>query len=1205
MRRHQSAHVLLSALALTSMIIPLTAQPAIRAGAIARPAAVTPVRDHSTVSHTVPTVAQRTRLLARYAQLPLSFEPNRGQAPRQVRFLAHGAGYTLSLTANGATLTLAAPSQVTRDLSPSSSHRPRASLRPHLMTRATDTKMRAVGSRVMPTDTVGVGPQGTGTPIPTPSETAAVSSTATLFVPASPITTTPSGTVAASPTATAPPTYVPSIPASPITATQPLIGTALAQPVDTMGPQDTGTPIPSPSEIAVVTPTTAPFIPAPPITATQPLTGTALLQTRARHHLHHAHAHKGKKRHTPPAAAAVVQLAFVGANAQPHIVGVDALPGTDNYLLGRQRVQWRTRVPTYAQIAYQGVYPGIDLVYHGRQGHLEYDWRLAPHAAVRHIQLAVRGATGLRLDSQGTLVIETQGGAVRQDAPVAYQEINGVRRPVAARYVLLGARQVGLALGAYDRGQPLVIDPVLSYATYLGGSGVDQGTGIAVDGSGNVYVAGDTTSPTFPTTTGAYSTTLAGGTSTGDAFVSKLSPDGSTLLYSTYLGGSGDEDVWHVAVDGAGEAEIVGYTDSTNYPTVNAAQGTYGGGVYNAFASKLSADGSALVYSTYLGGNGDDEAYGLAVDSAGNAYVAGLTSSTNFPLKNALQGTFSGVYDAFVTEFDPNGALLYSTYLGGNGDDDAYGIALDGAGNAYVTGATTSSNFPVSATAYQRRYRGACSGGSCAYNAFVAKIAAGGTGLLYATYLGRGGDTEAEAITVDGAGNAWVTGNTASTTFPTTGNAVQKTNSGNPYAAFVAEFTADGSALPYATYLGGSGDNESYGIALDSANNVYITGETSSTDFPTVNATQAAYGGGAYNAFVSELTAAGGALAFSTYLGGSGDDAAFGIAVAPDDSVDVAGLTASTNFPTVNPLQAANAGTYNAFVVGYSASTSTCPSPWLCADIGNPPLTGDQTLTNGVWTIHGSGGDIWNASDQFHFVWQSVSGDSSIVARLTSQQNTSICTKAGIMYRASADPADVNYSVVMLPDCHYSTSSVQVNARSAMSATATTANDTPTNLPVYLKATRTGSIFTAYTSSDGVTWTPISNSAVSLPNMPTNALVGLVVCSQNGATTSQATFDNVGLTGATDLAQQDTATGHYTQTVNSPNSPVDLQLSNEPAGVVDANGWQPISLTLGLSPTTGLLSPARGPIGLQLAPTSSLSERRGLSVSWVLIDLTV
>jgi len=483
----------------------------------------------------------------------------------------------------------------------------------------------------------------------------------------------------------------------------------------------------------------------------------------------------------------------------------------------------------------------------------------------------------------------------------------------------------------------------------------------------------------------------------------------------------------------------------------------------------------------------------------------------------------------------------------------------------------------------------------------VAKIAAGGTGLFYSTYLGNGGD-EAEAIAVDGAGNAWVTGDTDSTNFPTTGNAVQKSNRGNPYAVFVAELTADGSALPYATYLGGSGDNGSYGLAVDSANNVYIVGETSATDFPTVNATQATYGGGTYNAFVSELTAAGGALAFSTYLGGSGDDAAFGIAVAPDDSVDVAGLTSSTNFPTVNPLQAANAGTYNAFVASYGAPASTCPSPWLCADIGNPPLTGDQTLTNGTWTIHGSGADIWNASDQFHFVWQGVSGDSSIVARLTSQQNTSICTKAGIMYRASTDPADVNYSVVMLPDCHFSTSSVQVNARSAVSTTTTTANDTLTALPVYLKATRTGSTFTAYTSSDGVTWTPIPNSAVSLPNMPNTALVGLAVCSQNSATTSQATFDNVSLAGSADLTQLDTDTAHYTQTVGLSSTSANLQLFNGPVGSLAGGAWTPRNTTLSPVTGTGMLAPAQVPFGLQIAQASggptlaSLTTEDGITV---------
>jgi len=866
----------------------------------------------------------------------------------------------------------------------------------------------------------------------------------------------------------------------------------------------------------------------PGITQTTVLTPTGLVAAMALHLQHHGHAHGKGQRHTgtAPAPPAVVQLAFVGANPNPRVVGLDPLAGTANYLLGAARQGWRTRVPTYGLVAYRALYPGIDLAFHGSQGTLEYDWLLAPHAAAGRIRLAVRGAGRLRLDRQGDLLLQTAAGTLRQARPVAYQQISGQRRPVAARYSLRAGREVGLAVGAYDHSKPLVIDPVLSYATYLGGSDVDQGTGIAVDGSGYVYVTGDTFSSNFPTVNPEQAT-FAGGTQYGDAFITKLTPDGSSIVYSTYLGGSADEDVWKIAVDSAGEAVVAVYTASTDFPLANAAQATYGGGPYDGFVSKLSADGSALVYSTYLGGSGDDEGYGVALDGAGNAYVTGLTSSPDFPTTaNAAQGFFGGYYDAFVTELSSTGALVYSTYLGGSSDDDGYAIAVDGAGNAYVAGATASANFPVSTNAYQPYFVGGCSKNSCTYDAFVAKISAGGASIAYSTYLGGSGDDEAEGIAVDGNGNAWVTGNTAS------------------------------------------------------------------TDFPTVNAAQTTFGGGPYDAFVAELSAAGGSTVYATYLGGSGDDAAFGLAVGPDGSVDVAGLTSSTDFPVTNAVQGTyNSGSYDAFVAGLAAVSSgaTCPDGWSCDDIGSPPLAGDQTLSNGTWTIRGSGGDIFNASDQFHYVSQQVSGDSSIVARLTSQQNTSICTKAGIMYRASTDAGDVNYSVVMLPDCHFSTSSIQVNDRGTSGANSTTANDVPFNLPIYLKATRTGNTFTAYTSSDGVTWTQIPNSGVSLPNMPTNAMVGMVVCSQNDTTTSQATFDSVSLTGATDLAALDTVTGHYTQTVDSATSPTDLQLHNGPAAAPDDSGWEPINPTLTGPTGSGVISPTLVPFGLQIAPTSGSS----------------
>jgi len=1000
-------------------------------------------------------------------------------------------------------------------------------------------------------------------PLVTPTILAAATDTGTV---ASTATITPTASGAASVTASATPATV-------------VAHGRLARPTI---PAGAGTVIPVPSAPPSI------VRHGPGITQTAVLTPTGLAAAMALHLQHHGHAHGTDQRHQPAAPPAVVQLVFAGANPAPQVVGLDALSGTANYLLGTNRHAWTTKLPTYGRVAYRGLYPGIDLAFHGRQGTLEYDWLLAPRAAAGRIRLAVHGAGHLQIDRQGDLLLQTVAGMLRQARPVAYQQVGGQRRPVTARYILRTGHEVGLAVGAYDHTRPLVIDPVLSYSTYLGGSALDQGTGIAVDGSGYVYVTGDTFSSNFPTLTPEQAT-FAGGTHYGDAFVTKLTPDGASLVYSTYLGGSADEDVWKIVVDSAGEAVIAGYTASTNFPVVNAAQPTYGGGPYDGFVSKLSADGASLVYSTYLGGSGDDEGYGVALDGSGNAYVTGLTSSPNFPTTaTAAQGYFGGYYDAFVTELSPSGSLVYSTYLGGSSDDDGYAITVDGAGNAYVAGATASANFPVSTNAYQPSFVGGCSRSSCTYDAFVAKISAGGTSIAYGTYLGGSGDDMAEGIAVDGNGDAWVTGNTASADFPTV-NAPQSTFGGGAYDAFVAELTPDGSGLAYSTYLGGSGDDEAYALALDTSGNVYVAGETASTNFPVANAAQSTFGGGPYDAFVAELGAAGGGTVYATYLGGSGDDAAFGLAVAPDGSVAVTGLTSSTDFPTTNAVQSTyNSGSYDAVVAGLAAAPAgaTCPDGWSCDDIGSPPLAADQTLSNGTWTVRGSGSDIWNNSDQFHYVSQQVSGDSSIVARLTSQQNTSICTKAGIMYRASTDAGDVNYSVVMLPDCAYSTSSVQVNSRSAAGANASTANDVPFGLPIYLKATRTGATFTASTSTDGVTWTQIPNSSVSLPNMPTNAMVGLVVCSQNSATTSQATFDNVRLSGAVDLTSQDISTEHYTQTIDGASSTTNLQLYGGPAASPDDTGWHPSNLTLTAPAGTGVISPTLIPFGLQLAPTS-------------------
>jgi hypothetical protein len=470
---------------------------------------------------------------------------------------------------------------------------------------------------------------------------------------------------------------------------------------------------------------------------------------------------------------AVLRLAFVGANPTPRVAGLEDLPGKANYFLGKDPARWRTQVPTYAKVEYRDLYPGVDLVYYGHRGQLEYDLVLQPGADPARIVLAIQGADRLDVDGQGDLVLHTAGGAVRQRKPVIYQDVDGVRRQIAGGYVLKAAHQVAFQVGVYDASRPLVIDPVLVYSTYLGGSQThEHGLGIAVDSSGNAYVTGSVsfghTSANFPTTAGAFQPAFGGST---DAFVTKLDPTGSRLVYSTYLGGSGSDVGASIAADAAGNAFVTGRTSSTNFPTtVGALQPSFGGGWADAFVVKLDPTGSALVYSTYLGGGGGpdpvggelpgDWGAGIAVDASSNAYVVGSTSSANFPTANAVQPASGGFHDAFVVKLDPTGsALAYSTYLGGSSRDVGVGIAVDPAGNAYVIGSTLSADFPT-ANAVQP-----ASGGFD--DAFVAKLDPTGSALAYSTYLGGSEGEAGKAIAVDPSGNAYVTGWTQSTDFPT------------------------------------------------------------------------------------------------------------------------------------------------------------------------------------------------------------------------------------------------------------------------------------------------------------------------------------------------------------------------------------------------------------------------------------------------------
>jgi hypothetical protein len=636
---------------------------------------------------------------------------------------------------------------------------------------------------------------------------------------------------------------------------------------------------------------------------------------------------------TPDAA---VTLRLVGANPAAQAIGRDELSGTTNYFLGNDPSRWRTNIPNFGRVEYPNVYPGINLVYYGNQGQLEYDFVVAPGAAPGAITLAVGGTDDITLDGQGNLVLHTAGDDLVEHAPVLYQESAGGRQTVAGRFVLEGANQIGFQVGAYDPSRPLVIDPVLSYSTYLGGSSNDIANGIAVDGSGNVYVTGGTGSTDFPTTVGAFP---AGGV----AFVTKLNATGTALLYSTYLGGSGGATGLGIAVDSAGNAYVTGTTGG-NFPLTSGAYQTSYAGSQDAFLTKLNATGTALVYSTYLGGSGRDgdtnnSSNNIAVDGAGNAYVVGQTSSTDFPTTpGAAYPTWSSSWGVaeYVTEINPSlsgsASLVYSSYLPGTGSSG--GSVAVGAGLIYVTGGTNSPSFPATPNAFQKTL----SGGRDAFVAVLNPTLAAAQQLVYATYLGGSGGAHGNGIAVDNSGNAYVMG-VAWNNFPTTPGAFQTRNPGRGGApsSFVAKINPalSGSASRvYSTYLAETGSTSGGGIAVDGSGNAYVTGNTDrAAIFPTVNPIQSSMGSATLTAFVATLNASGSKLLFSTYLGGTNQgDSTQGWSIALDGSGNIyvagqytaGGQTAS--FPTTTgAFQTHYDGSGDAFVTKISAVVGAGP----------------------------------------------------------------------------------------------------------------------------------------------------------------------------------------------------------------------------------------------------------------------------------------
>jgi hypothetical protein len=645
-------------------------------------------------------------------------------------------------------------------------------------------------------------------------------------------------------------------------------------------------------------------------------------------------------------------MQLAGSNPMAQAVGSDQLITKSNYLSGPDPSRWIANVPNYGQVSYEDVYPGIGVDYHGNQGRLEYDFTVHPGASPSTIQLQFQGQQGMTVDGQGNLALQTAAGPFVEKAPVAYQvNVDGSHTAVTSHYVLEGNGQVGFAVGAYDPTKTLVIDPVLSYSTYLG----NFGFAIAVDSSGDSYVTGK---------------------NGGGAFVAKLNPSGTALVYQTYLG-SGNGVGYGIAVDGAGDAYVTG-AGASNFPTTPNAFSQSG----NGFVSVLNSTGSGLIYSTLLPGVIGVGAFyqyssgGIAVDSAGNAYVTGPAGSGLPTTSTAFQGTDGGSgTNAFLAKFNPalsgTASLVYCTYLGGSstsgalGGDLGTGVAVDGSGNAYVTGQTVSSNFPTTPGAFQTTY-----GGNG--DAFVAKInpsLSGAASLVYSTYLGGSGTDGLDAvdtfysksaggfylftptgpgIAVDSSGNAFVGGFTSSTNFPTTAGAYETRIGSGHGVAFVTKLNPTGSQLVYSTYLGVNSTKNTFidavttqvtGIAVDASGNAHVTGLTRSTSFPLVNPLQKNLkGSGTADAFVSTLNAAGSGLLFSTYLGGSGDDFGQGIAVDGSGNTYVTGITSSSDFPTTaGAYQSSFGGDWDGFVAKISPSSSGPAAPVVASPSATSP----------------------------------------------------------------------------------------------------------------------------------------------------------------------------------------------------------------------------------------------------------------------------
>lgn len=673
-----------------------------------------------------------------------------------------------------------------------------------------------------------------------------------------------------------------------------------------------------------------------------------------------------------PPREEILQMQLIAAHAA-HVAGAEETQTRSNYFIGNDPGKWQTGIKNYRRVRYEGIYSGVDLVYYGNQRQLEYDFVVAPGADASQITLGFsqlersQKTAALSISRDGDLVVHLLHGDVSFHKPVVYQKsINAEgssRQIVAATYRLRGNGQVGFELGDYDHNRELIIDPIISFSTYIGGSNEDYATGIGMDKFEDVIIAGSTRSADFPVVSAieSFHPGTCGTQPCRDIFVSKFNPIGSTLQYSTYVGGSNDDVASQLVLDMAGDIFVVGNTLSTDFPiTPHATQKTFGGGSVtgDAFAFELASKGG-IAYSSYIGGSGDEVAYSVAVDYAPSAtpnlYVVGSTTSKNFPVTTGAYQSTCGLSQAgtcengFATKLAPQDlSVAYSTYLGGSGGlgDAAYGAAVDSNNDLYITGITGSPNFPTTPGAYDRSCGsdGLCNG---TYDGFVTELNTSANALVFSTFLGGSNYDYTAGIALDSSGAIYVSGNTISTDFPITSGAAQTTFGGmsagcNPTTGAicgdvtVTKLNPGGETLAYSTYLGGSLDEyPGMSMAVDASGNAYLTGQTSSTNFPLVNPFQPTYGGGSSDAFITVINPTGSAFLSSSYLGGNGQDFGYRTALDPSGNLYVSGGTLSTNFPV-------RAGAFQS----KCGTDGTCNGGYMDAWVAKFISSADVSITN-------------------------------------------------------------------------------------------------------------------------------------------------------------------------------------------------------------------------------------------------------------------